>query len=123
MSSSTFNRKIKNICGIAPLIVMLGCTVGSDGPPSANSQAANALSTLEGVSNQAVRVNEAALSLESLIDEGRRRIAQGESKEMVLNDIKESLAAVEKQNAALQAALKTFEKNLKASDQQESTHE
>ena len=62
----------------------LGCGVGSDEPAPPHSPAGVALSSLEDVGKSAKTVQGAAHSLESLIDEGRRRVKNGESRESVL---------------------------------------
>ena len=97
----------------ALFVLLLGCTVSPDGPATPGSPSAEAAARAAEIARQAGEVETLSATLESEVDEGRRRIERGESTaEQEIVRYRALMAQIEAGDAALQSTVKAWEDSL-----------
>ena len=89
-----------------------GCQIGEVGPHSPDSPADRALIQMQNVAEKSKAVNASAHELESLVDEARRRIAKGENKDTVIEEMTSQLRQIQQTQKELQKTLMALEDQL-----------
>lgn len=97
----------------ALLALLLGCTVSPGGPATPGSPSAEAAAGAAKIAEQAAAVEALAATLESEVDEGRRRIEAGTSTAPAeIERYRSYVAQIEAADAALQQSVKAWEASL-----------
>ena len=107
------------LCRMYTIFIMTtlyGCAVGDNTRPEPDTKKDQALRSLATVADKAQSLESAALALESLVDEGRRRISNGEPRSVVIADIEMSLNQIKSNHQSLQQTIQTVQHNLHLSD-------
>ena len=94
------------------LLLNGGCKIGDVGYPSEDVPAGKALLEMKNVEAKAKAINATAYQLESMVDEARRRIDNGEDKKTVLEEMRTQLQAVQQNQKELRDALIKLERHL-----------
>ena len=94
------------------LFILSGCEVGDPGSPPKSSQAALVLQDIKDVQNQSKEIEVLAYQLESWVDEARRKVAAGESKEEQIPKTQQLMKEIEQKNIVLQKKIEQLEQSL-----------
>lgn len=98
---------------LLPLVLLLACEVSPDGPATPGSPSAEHAQRAAEIARQAAEVEALAATLESEVDEGRRRMEKGESTaEQEVAKYRELMSQIEARDAELQASVRAWEEAL-----------
>ncbi|MEC7948397.1 MAG: hypothetical protein VX265_12590 [Myxococcota bacterium] len=97
------------------LPLLLACNVGTPGPATTGSSAAEEVAAVADIASQAAAIEETAHALTSLVDESRRQVADGRSTpEAEIEKMRALMGQLETQNARLQSEVAALEERARS---------
>lgn len=97
-------------------LTIFSCSIGEQNTVPENTPKARALEQLQVVADQSSKVEQAALELESAIDESRRAITNGEPQETQSRLLEALFLTLEAENKTLQAEVEKLERLLSVAE-------
>lgn len=98
---------------VLPLLLVLACSVGEQGPAAPGSASAELSASAAGLAQQAAEIEALAHELEVQVDEGRRRMTAGETTQAdETARMRALMAQIDTKNTAFQAAVTAWEAEL-----------